>query len=97
MCLIVFMVGLFLRNLNFDAEAISHPLINRLSFALSSGMACIISSSLTRVLNCKLEADAEMRNCLVKWVNNNIKMCYECLVYCRLFARFVCFACKRAA
>lgn len=50
------------------AEAAAHSLINQLSFALASGLANVISSSLTRVLQCRLEADAEMRNCLLKWV-----------------------------
>jgi hypothetical protein len=63
----------------------SHPIINRLSFALASGLASIISSTLTRVLQCRLEADTEMRNCLLKWVNRDENVfvntfCYWCLL-----------------
>ena len=54
----------------FCAEANPQPIIMQLSVALASGLAGIISSTLTRVLQCRLEADGEMRDCLYKCVNS---------------------------
>ena len=50
----------------FFIEATTHPTVNQLSLVLASGLASIISSSLTQVLQCRLEADIDVRNCLLK-------------------------------
>ena len=55
----------------FCAEANPQPIVMQLSLALASGLAGIISSTLTRVLQCRLEADGEMRDCLYKCVNSH--------------------------
>jgi hypothetical protein len=54
----------------FYAEANSQPIFSQLSLALAGGLANIISSSLTRVLQCRLDADWEMRECLYKCVKH---------------------------
>ena len=56
--------------MSFFAETNSQPIIKHLSLTLARGLAGIISSSLTRVLQCRLDSDGEMRDCLYKWVNN---------------------------
>ncbi len=68
LCIDVWTLRGLLLDLTFGAESLSHPIISRLSLALASGLAGIISTSLTRVLECSLEQDAEMSNCLFKWV-----------------------------